>query len=210
MKGLLLKDFYVTLKSCKMYLIIDAVFIVMSFALNGIFNDSFMFLMLPMLMSGMLTISLLNYDERFKWIKYSGTLPYSPAQIVSAKYLFGLMFQVITTIAVFIALCLWVNFMNGTSFPEAMISLIGMFVFSLIIPSISMPLCYKFGTEKARIIFYVLLVATTMLLVKTADTFAHLINSDFFFVILIAVVVGIYALSWVISVGICKNREITG
>lgn len=210
MKGLLLKDFYVALKSCKMYLIIDAVFIVLSFALNGLVNDSFMFLMLPVLMSGMLTISLLNYDERFKWTKYSGTLPYSPAQIVSAKYLFGLIFQVITTIAVFIASCLWVNIMKGTSFPEAMITLFGMFVFSLMIPSISMPLSYKFGTEKARIIFYVLLVSVTMLLVKTADTFAYLINNDFFFVKLIAAVVGIYALSWIISIGICRKREITG
>ena len=193
-----------------MYLIIDAVFIVMSFALDGFFDDSFMFMMLPVLMSGMLTISLLNYDERFKWTKYSGALPYSPAQIVSAKYLFGLMFQVITTVIVFIASCVWVNFMDGMSFPEAMITLFGMFVFSLMIPSISMPLCYKFGTEKARIIFYVLLVAITMLLVNTADRFAYLINDDIFFAILIAAVVGIYALSWVISIGIYREREITG
>ncbi len=41
MKGLLLKDFYVTMKCCKMYFLIDLIFIALSF----ISNDCFLILL---------------------------------------------------------------------------------------------------------------------------------------------------------------------
>lgn len=209
MKGLLLKDFYVALKSCKMYFIVDAFFIAMSFALSGILNDSIAFLMFPVLISGEISISLLSFDEKSKWSKYSGALPYSPAQLVSAKYLFGLIFQVLTTVTVFIASCLWVNFMSGMAFAEALVTLFGMFVFSLIMPAVGMPLCYKFGTEKGRLIIFVVLFAITMLVLNTSDMLGHAINNDVFIIMIIAAVVGTYALSWIFSIWICRGREIT-
>jgi hypothetical protein len=37
----------------------------------------------------MLPVTLLSYDEKEKWHIYSGTFPYSRAQIVSSKYVFA-------------------------------------------------------------------------------------------------------------------------
>ena len=64
MKGLLLKDFYMAAKYCR-----------------------------ACLLCGMIPVNLLAYDERSRWLEYSGTLPYTKAQIVSGKYLVGIIVQ---------------------------------------------------------------------------------------------------------------------
>ena len=83
MKGLLLKDFYMTVKYYKMSILMDIMFIAVSF----LSKDNLSFLIFPVIISGVTPITLLGYDEKFKWTKYSGALPYSKAQIVSAKCL---------------------------------------------------------------------------------------------------------------------------
>lgn len=205
MKGLLLKDFYVTMKCCKMYFLIDLIFIALSF----ISNDSFMFLLYPVLMSGVLGISLLSFDEKFKWVKYSGALPYSSAQMVLSKYIFGLVIQVLTTLEVFLALIIRVNVMDGITFYEAALSLGGMFVFSLMIPSFSLPFCFKFGTEKGRIFYFVFVFAMAALLLRSADKLERFIKTNYLVLIVTAAIIVIYALSLIISIALYSKREIT-
>lgn len=209
MKGLLLKDFYVTLKSCKMYLIVNVVFIAMSFVLSGSFNDSFMFLMIPVLTSGVFGISLLSFDEKFKWTKYSGALPYSPAQIVSSRYLFGFIFQVLTALIVFLALVVWANTIGGVTLSEAAFALGRMFTISLIIPSVSLPFCFKFGVEKGRIFYIAFIFGFSLVFFNFADKFADFLNKNNLVLIIIAAVVVIYAISLAISIAVYGKREIT-
>lgn len=207
MKGLMLKEFYVALKSCKLYVIVDVIFIAMSFVLNDRLNDSFMFLMFPMLMSGALAMSLLSLDEKFRWMKYSGALPYSPAQIVLSKYLFGFIYQVLITLIVFLALVVWVNTIGDTELPDVMTALSGMFTISLTIPSVSLPFCFKFGTEKGRIFYFVFAYGLAAVFFKFADKpKGHIIIN---YLILIATVVVIYAISLAISIAVYGKREIT-
>lgn len=210
MKGLLLKDFYVTLKSCKMFFVIDAIFIAMSFVLFDSFNDSFIFLMYPVLMSGVLTINLLSFDEKSKWTKYSGSLPYSPAQIVSSKYIFGLIIQVFTTLIVFFALVIWVNTVGDVALSEAAVMLGRMFIISFTVPSVGLPFCFRFGTEKGRLFYFVSIFGMAMLLVNFADKLEAFFKIKYLFLIIIAAVVAIYAASLAISIAVYKNREVTG
>ena len=58
MKGLLLKDLYMTMKYCRTYLLIAVVFIAVSF--GG--GDSLIFIFYPCLFCGMIPVSLLGYD----------------------------------------------------------------------------------------------------------------------------------------------------
>ncbi|MDE7281371.1 MAG: ABC-2 transporter permease, partial [Ruminiclostridium sp.] len=67
MKGLILKDLYMTVKYCRIYLLIAVVFIAVSF----VGNDSLFFIFYPCLFCGMIPVSLLGYDERSRWLQYS-------------------------------------------------------------------------------------------------------------------------------------------
>ena len=89
MKGLLLKDWYMMKKYCRMYIFIAAVFIAVSLVNNG----NMFFVFYPCLLCGMIPVNLLGYDERSRWMQYSGTMPYTKTQIVSGKYLVGLLAQ---------------------------------------------------------------------------------------------------------------------
>ena len=86
MKGLLLKDLYMAAKYCRSILLVIVVFLSISF----LGEDNLIFGFYPCLFCGMIPASLLSYDERSKWNVYCGTLPYTRAQFVSVKYLFGL------------------------------------------------------------------------------------------------------------------------
>lgn len=209
MKGLLLKDFYVATKSCKMYFIVDIIFIVMAFVLSGSFDDSFMFLMLPVITSGMLGVSLMSFDEKFKWTKYSGALPYSPAQIVLSKYLFGFIYQVFTALIVFLALVVWTNIIGDTTLSDATIALGRIFTISLIIPSVSLPFCFKFGTEKGRIFYMAFVFGFSFAFFNFADKLVGLLDNNKLVLIIIAAVVVLYAVSMAISIAVYGKREIT-
>ena len=89
MKGLLLKDFYLAWRYCRILLILVVVFIALSWAGEG----SMFFLFYPIILVSMIPVTLLGYDERDRWMGYSAALPYTRGQLVSAKYLVGLCFS---------------------------------------------------------------------------------------------------------------------
>ena len=109
MKGLLLKDFYQLIKNCKLFFLFDIVFLAVSF----IYEGNMMFIGFPVMFSGILPLTLLAYDEREGWSEYCGTLPFSEKQIVSAKFLFGLIAQSVTAAVVAV-----IVFVQGFIFPE--------------------------------------------------------------------------------------------
>ena len=91
MSGLLLKEWYMMKKYCRAYLLIAAMFLVLS-----CIEDNLFFTFYPCLLCSMIPVNLLSYDERCGWDRYSGTLPCTKRQLVSSKYLVGLL----TTLAV--------------------------------------------------------------------------------------------------------------
>ena len=62
-------------KYYKMSFLIDIVFIAVSF----VSKENLAFLIFPLIISGVLPITMLGFDEKFKWTHYSGALPYSAA-----------------------------------------------------------------------------------------------------------------------------------
>ncbi len=92
MKGLLVKDLYMSKTYCRVYLLIAAAFLALyAFSsVNG--HENLFFLLYPTVLAGMVPINLIAYESQCKWEQFAGTLPYTRAQLVSAKYLIGLMF----------------------------------------------------------------------------------------------------------------------
>ena len=101
MKGLLLKDFYVAAKNLKIYFLIAVVFIgAVIFDKNNVY-----FLYLLSILGGIIPMTLLSFDERSGWTKYSLALPYTPSRIVSGKYVIGLILPF--AVSVFSAALMW-------------------------------------------------------------------------------------------------------
>lgn len=207
MKGLLLKDFYMTVKYCKMIFLLDFIFIAASF-----FSwRNITFLLFPVVFSGTISITLLSLEERCKWTSYSGSLPYSSAQIVSAKYLIGLIIQAAISFVIFLALLVRIGYLGGAemNIGNAVVLVAGMFVISLVSPALCLPFCFRFGTEKGRIVYYV--VAGAFVALSTQFVRAVTIDDKLYEygAIIAGVLVVLYALSWIVSIPLYKRRELT-
>ena len=63
MKGLLLKDLYMSKHYFKMYFMVVVIFLIVS----GIGNDNMFFAIYPSMLAGIISVSLCAYDENSKW-----------------------------------------------------------------------------------------------------------------------------------------------
>ena len=208
MKGLLLKDVYMTAKYCRSYLLIAAVFIAVSF----VGNENMFLIFYPCLLCGMIPVNLLGYDERSRWLQYSETMPYSRAQIVSAKYLIGLLAQSAMLLVTAIAQAIRMNMNNSFSANDYLVMIMLLLIMSMLSSSICLPFIFKLGVEKGRMAYYVMIgiicggsvVASTVL--RDAMQSNIKLNGVLAFVCLLGI--GIYALSWYLSIVFYKKREL--
>ena len=209
MKGLLLKDLYMIVKYCRAYLFVAVVFIVVSFWSS----DNMLFVAYPCLLSGMIPITLMAYDERSKWLEYSGTLPYSKAQIVSGKYLIGLIMQFIILGFTGIAQAFNMSKEDPVSFLVPYLLVMSMFlIFSCIPSAICLPLMFKWGVEKGRMAYYVGIGAVMAVffigrsIIKIDPGLTE--KSIVVLPLLCLAGIALYALSWGLSIVFYKKREV--
>ena len=206
MKGLLLKDFYVFQKNCRLYLLLIAVFIAASAV-----NDESFYILYPYLFAGMIPVTLMSYDEQSKWNQYCGTLPYSKAQIVSGKYLIGLFAQI--TVLLLSGIVQTGKIVALGSSPDIYLlkMSIGLFA-SFVMPSIVLPFMFKLGVEKGRIAYILILVIIGggffcfISLIQSQALPIHF-PSHFPLLTLCLIAIAIYAFSWYLSIIIYKGRE---
>lgn len=151
MKGLLLADLYMAKKYCRSYFLIMTVFIAVSFW--G--NDNTFLIIYPTVLAGMLPITLLGYSERCKWNVYCETLPLTRKQAVTEKYLLtGIL---LSGTFLLIAAVQAVRLSTGGGFHvwEYGALLSPLLAVGLLSPSITLPCMFKYGVEKGRVVYYV-------------------------------------------------------
>lgn len=208
MKGLLLKDFYMALKYCRVFLIVSVFCIVMSF----LDSDNLFLAFYSCMLCGMIPVSLLAYDERSRWLQYSETMPYSRAEIVSAKYLIGLIAQ--TTVLLLISAGLAVRLITAGAFNFGVFItvILLMLIISLISSSFPLPFIFKFGVEKGRIAYYIIVGIVSAGSVISSNLLTTGVPQDINLNAILAAVcvggIGIYALSWYLSIVFFKKREL--
>lgn len=208
MKGLLLKDLYMVKKYCKSYLIIAAFFIAASFVGN---NDLF-FVSYPILLCGMIPVNLLGYDERSRWLQYSETLPYTKAQIVTSKYLIGLFAQTAMLIVIGIAQIINMTINSDVQVNNFLVLMPMILIVSTVISSLTLPFIFKLGIEKGRIAYYFMIgIAIAGSLVASnifGAGFQAEIGRNIILALLCLAGIGIYILSWCLSIVFYKRREL--
>lgn len=208
MKGLLLKDWYMMKKYMRSYFLLLVVFVAVSFA-----DDSNMFFVYyPCLISGMIPTSLLAYDERSKWDVYAGTLPCSRAQIVSAKYLVGAL--LLMAVMVLTAVVQAVHMLSVSRFEWSgyLILLQMLLILGCISSSVTMPFMFKYGVEKGRIAYYVMIAMVCGGSVAASSVFrgAMAVGAGYGLplALLTLAAMGVYALSWRLSIRFYEKREL--
>ena len=162
MKGLLLKDAY-QMWSYTRWIILMSV----AMMLMGTFfmkEGSNFFMLYSGLMLGMSPMTLLAYDQNSRFSAYSAALPVTKEQIVGGKYLIGLCGMVLAELLSMAALAaaqlLWgavtVQITVATLLQVAMLTLLGNIIL--------LPLSYRFGYEKAKVVFYFIVGALAALM----------------------------------------------
>ena len=210
MKGLLLKDFYMAAKYCRTYILIGIVFIAVSFA--GTSGENMFFVFYPCLLCGMIPVNLLAYDERSRWLEYSGTLPYTKAQIVSGKYLVGIIVQGAMLIAVGIAQAARMKLVGSFQLGDFALFMATIFAMATITSSITLPFMFRWGVEKGRIAYYCMIgfvcAAGYLGSVFFTGGTQLAVSRGVLVALLCLAGAGVYAISWFASIAMYQKREV--
>ena len=204
MKGLLRKDLYMILKYGRVLLIMAAIFL----AVSVVAEENFFFIVYPVLLGGVLPVTLLSYDERFGWNRYCDALPITRKQVVDERYLMSLLsflaLYVLTLLVQAIVLL-----PKGRS--EDLLELAGLLpCLGLIAPALMLPITLRWGVEKGRIIYYFiigLIVAAGLIFANDFAGPGRAIGRWGAAAVLLVSVI-FFAGSWLLSVKLYEKREL--
>ena len=144
MMGLVKKDFYLAAGLARSYLIVAAIFLVLSLA--GIYEFSFLSSFMSLLCI-MLPVNVFSYDEQAKWDKYAAALPGGRRAVVQARYVFTL---IVSAGAVGAAACL-LDPTAGETLWEMVLSTAAGGSVGILLNAVMLPLMFKFGVQKGRL-----------------------------------------------------------
>lgn len=201
MKGLLVKDFLLMIKS--KYVIL---FMLVIGIIGGIKNISFAAGYILMFLA-ILSLSTISYDEANHGLNTLFTLPISKSDYVKEKYLFSL---IITGIGfVFVTI---LGYFSKSDFMETLAILST----ALFLLAISLPFQLKEGNEKGRIVLFVVVFGCTFLFAFLNQFFSEFFESmeetlnaldpTMFSVGLLITSFVLYFISMMISIRVYKNR----
>lgn len=216
MKGLLIKDLYQMIKYCRSILIVVACFLVAA-SMN---SSSWFFIFYPCLLCGMIPVTLLAYDERSRWDQYALTLPVTRRQIVTGKYFISAG-AVILCLILSIAVAGLKTAGAGTFTAEKLVSLLSViFVAASATSSLTLPFVFKWGVEKGRLAYYVIMGAMTAMVFLYVDYLpltpkeaaGDVLSSSAGTVLpaapLFLLGAAFYMISWLVSVKVYEKREL--
>lgn len=204
MKGLLLKDWYMLKSYCRTYLIL-----LLIYAAIPIFGSTSGFIMFyPCVLSGMLSISLIAYEEREKWNVYAATLPVSKAQTVSCKYLVSLI--VSSAVLCIMLLSHTLAMLARHSFDITAIGglLTALTPLCLLPTALLLPFIFWLGSEKGRMIYYFIFISFSIAIMYISPASALRAIGKLIGTVILAASVLIFGASWLLSIRLYQEREL--
>ncbi len=219
LKGLIIKDFQ-TIKSYKTTIL----FMIVLFTIGGFLNDdiiTFIPVTMPLCFE-MLAMSGFSFDNLSNSDTYIRTLPVNKKDIVKARYIYILLFTLFGSLFGLICTILVQLLKTKNIGTEILISDLsitsGAFVGIMFVQIFQIPIMYKFGAEKGRIIQLVMIIvlmlgislATTAIMKIwgiSLDNLAVMLK-DYLIAVLGIMVILLYILSFVISRRIYERKEI--
>lgn len=147
MKALLLKDIYVLSKQVRVFMGLILVFS----AIPGSFNSTF-----AVVYMAMLPYTAMAYDERSKWDQLAAMMPYSVRDLVLSKYTLGWLGCAAASV---LSLVLQAVISTVTQYPGTPVPVNTAMAFcaSACILAITLPLMFRFGVEKGRLVMFLII-----------------------------------------------------
>ena len=192
--------------------------IAFSFFLDG--GSSYIAATLMMFM--MMTASTcFNYDESSHWDRYAVALPVSRSKIVLSRYVTAEIMGVATTVLAFLLACAVAILKKEPEgwFPTLVAMTAGIFSVHQIVIGVSYPIAFRFTAEKARYAMMAIALIPFLGLILGMRFFESFFNNLFNSLVVNAsslvwllglvpvVAIGLFILSYFISVYIYKKRE---
>lgn len=205
MKGLILKDL-LNLRSTFKMLGAMIVFFAVAFLREG---NSFVFGII-ILMFAMMVVTTISYDDLAKWDAYALTMPVTRKEMVLSKYL---VMAILNTLGAVLSLIVGIvgSVIMRQSFDLEILAIIGIiYLVAFIFGSVIIPLIYKFGTEKARLMLFLCALLPTALILLVEQFNVPLPttgNPWIYLILLIGFSVAGIVLSYLISLKIYTNKE---
>ena len=206
MKGLLLKDFYLVKRNFGWFVLV----IVGMLTLFCLEEDMQIFLIYPMVVTHIIPASLMAYDERDKWEQYSGTLPYTRAQLVIGKYLVGLCLTGLFFLLSMAVSAVHMEICGEFSLEVWLRTGISLLTIGCLAPVLILPVVFRFGAEKGQVVYLIILgiLCSVMVGLDVNGITLSVMESLWGLVAVLGVVVVVYALSWRLSIYFYQKREL--
>lgn len=205
MKGLLYKDLFAVVKHYKSYFFFILVFLAASW-----YNpENLFYSVYPCILVGSIIVSLISMDEGSKWNMTCGFLPFTQEQLVGVKYLVGLVlagsFFLITVGAQAVRMLV----QEVLVWEELGMMAVMMISCGLMMPGLMLPFIFKYGVEKGRLVYLIVLGGSAGLLAYfgTSGMMAQM-RLDFPVGVIALAALALYGVSCWISIGICKRRRV--
>ncbi len=211
MKGLIKKDLFM-LKSNMRYIIIFSVlyFFIASNQADDVFAISFI---LPFLMVVMMN-STFSYDEYNKWFSYAVTMPNGRANIAKSKYIVAILGSIFASILSILLIMILASFKGSLNLDNLASSTVSSIFACLFMVSIMFPFILKYGTEKGRLVMFVIsfvIIGGSVLLFKmpkfkiSAGAIIFLTKYSLLLTVIISVIM--VGISYFISKKIISKKE---
>lgn len=163
MSGLIVKDFLILRKTLRSYLLILAIYVAVAFA--GYWSSSFVggFMMV---MVALLPMNTFAYDKQAKWDVYGLSLPVGRTKTVAARYLAVLiMFAASAALTIVLGAVMNLAGRMEEELGEYLFACALCIVIAMLVNAMMLPFLYKFGPERARMMFFGIMGGIVLLVV---------------------------------------------
>ena len=154
MIALLRKDIYVADKQARLLIVLALIFCLIPNM--GAFSSTY-----ALMTAFMIPINSLAYDDKSKWDKYAAMLPYRISELVGSKYLLCVIYTGLAFLIVAVGMAVQglVVTRTGIDWTELWETELVLIVTMAFIMNLTLPLLYRFGTERGRMLMILMLGA---------------------------------------------------
>lgn len=209
MLGLVYKDLMVMRRTLLLYGAMGIVY-----GIIAIYGDQYgMVFALMMIVSAMVPVSAISYDERSKWDKIVNTMPLSRKEIVLSKYVLAILLTAISSVIIFAFYML----VPEMPLEEKAVTTAVMAMMAMLYQAALMPVMFKFGSEKGRTMMLAILFVPAVLIFAIGEMNIIDVNAAISFLerneamipyLMVGFVLAIYSLSMALSVKIYEKKDL--
>lgn len=157
MKGLILKDLYNIGHNAKMMVMMLAAMAVLLVPTSGTIS----FMGICVIVCSMMLITTISFDDVSKWNRYALIMPVSRRDVVRSKYMVLIIFTLAGCVAGIIICSISGIILKDFNLVNILASSLGCLGIAFVFGSFILPLLYKYGAEKARMLMIVCFLIPT-------------------------------------------------